>query len=427
MNLATILKEACSGLSENSLEVSNASNDQGMGRYNIGIRALGVEMPPRTRATSRGIRGFNAPDDDTEGSRASFFRSSGRSGLRGRITGPQGSQSFSERRVGTNFGDIGGDYPEGVHQSNDTMGSSFEDSDYQLYEEIDRGDVMVTLGEFMKLKPPSFSGAKSIEDPQVFLDEMDKISIALGYSSHRAVELTGFMLTEVAQIWFATLKSCRPPGSTPLTWEEFTQAFIDRFLPESVRDDKEQEFETLMQALGMIVSDYDIQFTQLSRYAPYLVQTERERIKRFIKGLHKLIYKILVSKRFTSYLEVVDAARKIEVGHAEVGVERDKSKRNRGEGFSRYKDPSRGKDVNIAGQQDKVVSGVLFALFVVRFIQGHEMARGSIRPDFATTQTKNVIRDKGKGVASSSQGRSTRPTQQGAFEGGQARVFALTP
>ncbi|EOY08649.1 Uncharacterized protein TCM_023509 [Theobroma cacao] len=67
--------------------------------------------------------------------------------------------------------------------------------------------------------------------------------------------------------------------------EEFTQAFMDRFLPESMRDTKAQEFETLMQAPGMIVSDYDIQFTQLSRYAPYLVQTKRERIKRFIKGL----------------------------------------------------------------------------------------------------------------------------------------------
>ncbi|EOY16839.1 Uncharacterized protein TCM_035732 [Theobroma cacao] len=174
------------------------------------------------------------------------------------------------------------------------MGSSFEDSDYQSYEEINWGNVMVTLGEFMKLKPPSFLGAKSTEDPQVFLDEMDKICTALGCSSHQVVELTGFRMMEVVQIWFATLKHCRLPGSAPFSWEKFTQAFMDRFLLESVRDAKAQEFETLMQALGMTVSDYDIQFTQLSRYTPYLVQTERERIKRFIKGLHRTIYIILV-------------------------------------------------------------------------------------------------------------------------------------
>ncbi|EOY08662.1 Uncharacterized protein TCM_023639 [Theobroma cacao] len=126
---------------------------------------------------------------------------------------------------------------------------------------------------------------------------------------------------------------------------------MDRFLLESVRDAKAQEFETLVQAPRMIVSNYDIQFTQLSRYAPYLVQTERERIKRFIKGLHRPIYRILVSQRFTSYPEVVDAARKIEAGHTEVRVERERSKKNQGEGSSKYRDPSRGEDVNIAGQQ----------------------------------------------------------------------------
>ncbi|EOX99911.1 Uncharacterized protein TCM_008910, partial [Theobroma cacao] len=136
------------------------------------------------------------------------------------------------------------------------MGSSFEDSDYQPYEEIDRGNVMLTLGDFMKLKPPSFSGAKSIEDPQVFLDKMDKIYTTLGCSSHRAVELIGFRLTEVAQIWFATLKRCRPFSSASFTWEEFTQAFLDRFLPESVRYAKAHEFKTLMQVPGMTMSDY---------------------------------------------------------------------------------------------------------------------------------------------------------------------------
>ncbi|EOY14118.1 Uncharacterized protein TCM_033381 [Theobroma cacao] len=234
---------------------------------------VGTEMPPKMRTASRGIRRFNTPNDVTEGPCASFSRSSGRGGPRGRIIWPQGSQSSSERRAGTSFGDTGSDYPKVPTATLEEIAAGFfEDSDYQPYEEIDRGNVMVTLGEFMKLKPPSFLGAKSTEDSQVFLDEMDKICTALDCSSCRAVELTGFRLTE---------------------------AFMDRFLPESVKDTKAQEFETLM-------------------------QTERERIK-----------------------------RKIEVGHTEIGVERERSKRNRGEESSRYKDHSRGKDVNIAGQQGR--------------------------------------------------------------------------
>ncbi|EOY14216.1 Uncharacterized protein TCM_033634 [Theobroma cacao] len=151
-------------------------------------------MPPRTRATSRGIRGFNALDEAMEGPIASFSRSSGRGGPRGQIVGPQGNQSSSERRACTSFGDTGGDYPEvpiatlkeiaiglrgltqdftefkrqRVYQPNETMRSSFEDLDYQPYEEIDQGNVMVTLGEFMKLKSPSFSSAKSTKIHKYF-------------------------------------------------------------------------------------------------------------------------------------------------------------------------------------------------------------------------------------------------------------------
>lgn len=73
---------------------------------------LGTEMPLRTQATSKGIRGFNAPNDAIEGPRASLCRSSGGGGPRGRIFEPQGSQSSSERKVGTNYGDTRGDYPE---------------------------------------------------------------------------------------------------------------------------------------------------------------------------------------------------------------------------------------------------------------------------------------------------------------------------
>ncbi|WRX14044.1 Retrotransposon gag domain - like 10 [Theobroma cacao] len=363
----------------------------------------GIEMLPRSRASFRGIKGFNAPDDTMEGPRASFFRSSGRGGHREEIaTGFRGlTQEFAEFRR------------YGVYKPNEIMGSSFEDSDYQPYEEIDRGNVMLTLGDFMKLKPPSFSGVKSKEDPQVFLDEMDKIYTTLGCSSHRAVELIGFRLTEVAQIWFDMLKRCRPSSSASFTWEEFTQAFMDRFLPESVRYAKAQEFKTLMQAPGMTI--------------------------------------ILVFQRFTSYPEVVDAARKIEAGHREVGVEREGSKRNRGEGSSRYRDPSSGKDTNIVGQpgrsdgnllkgsafssplnqrrnfqfrsppRNNDFSGINYRMamssgmtnsnprgigHVKRDCPTHrhsqEMARGSIRPDFAIAPTRNVKRDKGKGVASSS-------------------------
>ena len=49
---------------------------------------------------------------------------------------------------------------------------------------------------------------------------------------------------------------------------------MERFLPESVRRVRALEFEELKQLPNMIVVEYDVRFTQLSRYAPYLVPTE---------------------------------------------------------------------------------------------------------------------------------------------------------
>ena len=49
---------------------------------------------------------------------------------------------------------------------------------------------------------------------------------------------------------------------------------MERFLPESVRRARAREFEELKQLPNMTVVEYDMRFTQLSRYAPYLVSTE---------------------------------------------------------------------------------------------------------------------------------------------------------
>ncbi|MCI92039.1 hypothetical protein A2U01_0113335, partial [Trifolium medium] len=39
----------------------------------------------------------------------------------------------------------------------------------------------------------------------------------------------------------------RSVGSPPLDWDEYAQQFLAQFLPQSVRDSRAQEFETLVQ------------------------------------------------------------------------------------------------------------------------------------------------------------------------------------
>ncbi|KAF7820814.1 DNA/RNA polymerases superfamily protein [Senna tora] len=109
-------------------------------------------------------------------------------------------------------------------------------------------NIAVSLSQFLKLKPPTFS-----EDS----------------------ELAAFQLQGVANIWYKTLVRERTTGLPPMTWEEFRGAFIDRFLPQSVRDARAREFETLKQIPSITVTEYDCLFTKLSQYAEAIDSARR--------------------------------------------------------------------------------------------------------------------------------------------------------
>ncbi|XP_034895577.1 uncharacterized protein [Populus alba] len=133
--------------------------------------------------------------------------------------------------------------------------------------------VNVPLDAFMKLAPPIFTGINSSEDPQRFLDDIWRRCKALGCTDHRAVSLASFRLEgDVAISWFESRERARPVD-TQWTWKEFSSMFLDRFLPQSIRDARLYEFERLSQG-SMTVDEYDLKFTQLSRYAEHLLPTE---------------------------------------------------------------------------------------------------------------------------------------------------------
>ncbi|WRX09991.1 Retrotransposon gag domain - like 7 [Theobroma cacao] len=159
----------------------------------------------------------------------------------------------------------------------------------------------VSLTDFLKLKPPSFTGS----------DVSEKICNAMGYSSVRSMELVAFQLKDVAQEWYDSLRRGR-------------------------------EFEALVQTQGMTVSEYDIKFTQLSRYAPYLVSTKEMKIQRFVDGLVEPLFQAMASRDFNTYSAAVDCAQRIEMRTSESRVVRDRAKRVKIEGYQGHRDFSSG-------------------------------------------------------------------------------------
>ncbi|EOX94130.1 DNA/RNA polymerases superfamily protein [Theobroma cacao] len=438
-------------------------------------------MPPKTRAASRRAGEQDAPIEMADRPRASTQRGRGR---RGRVTRPVGLDTpVSRQEEGQSSSDVDR-HPargitiedlaaglQGVNRVVEMMATRMEDiqrvvegrptvqespssqgqADHQHHEE-ERGHLDISLPDFLKLKPPTFSGSDASEKPQVFLDKMEKICKALGCSSVRSVELAAFQLEDVSQEWYSSLCRGRPTNATPLAWSEFSVAFLDRFLPLSVRNARAREFETLVQTSSMTVSEYDIKFTQLARYAPYLVSTEEMKIQRFVDGLVEPLFRAVASRDFTTYSAVVDRAQRIEMRTSESRAARDRAKRGKTEGYQGRRDfssggssssrqgpqrdswlPQQGSDTPGANirvgqrtfssrrQQDSRQSSQ-----VIRSCDTCGRRQTSSAPSVAVSSGREVGGSRGRGAGTSSQGRPSGSGHQSSIGRGQARVFALT-
>ena len=124
----------------------------------------------------------------------------------------------------------------------------------------------------------------------------------------RAVELTSYQLTRVAYEWYKSLLRSRRAGSPTLDWFEFYNVFVERFLPESLRDAKARKFNLLKQTEGMSVLDYDTKFNQLARYAPHMVVTDNMKAKRFANGLREYLFRAVPLTKTSTYSNVLDTA-----------------------------------------------------------------------------------------------------------------------
>ncbi|XP_059313960.1 uncharacterized protein LOC132064839 [Lycium ferocissimum] len=134
------------------------------------------------------------------------------------------------------------------------------------------------------MKPPVFTGSKKDEDPQNFIDGLQKVFRVMHATDTEAAKFGAFQLQDVAHIWYETWEQSRGEDAPSATWDEFADAFIEHFMPIEVREAKATEFENLRQN-DMTVQDYYLKFVSLSRHAPHMVPDMRAVVRRFVLGL----------------------------------------------------------------------------------------------------------------------------------------------
>ena len=79
------------------------------------------------------------------------------------------------------------------------------------------------------------------------MDEIKKIFEVMHVTGNDRVELESYQLNDVAHIWYTQWKENRGENVVPITWDCFSETFLDRFSPMVLREAKSHEFMNLRQ------------------------------------------------------------------------------------------------------------------------------------------------------------------------------------
>ena len=142
------------------------------------------------------------------------------------------------------------------------------------------------LSDFTRMNPPTFNGSKVDEEPQEFLDEVCKVLYAMEVTSSEKAELASYQLKDVAQTCFVQWRDNRSLRDGPMAWEIFKAAFVDRFFPTKMRDEKVTEFINLRQRWKS-VHEYSLESVKFSKYSPSLIYDPRFQMRHFMTGVSK--------------------------------------------------------------------------------------------------------------------------------------------
>ena len=160
----------------------------------------------------------------------------------------------------------------------------------------------------LKLGAKTYDGTSDPEAAYLRLNRVSEIYAVMGCSDEQKGLFSGFLMAARAKDWWEAIKRRHPTG---VTWDQFRQAFIDRFYPRSYQDAKIEEFFNLEQR-SLTVTKYEQRFSEFVKLVPMIHEIEEHKCKRFMAGLNSRIKVHLALASQNNFGELVKAALKVE-------------------------------------------------------------------------------------------------------------------
>src|SRR3954464_13079580 len=150
---------------------------------------------------------------------------------------------------------------------------------------------MVTLNDFIHLRPPVFSYSTEPLDADEWLRNIERKLQAGHVADGDRVNYATYHLKGAASSWWENFLNMHPAGP-PTNWNEFCTAFREHHIPKGLTDRKREEFCNFTQG-RRTVDEFSREFNLLARFAIEEVFTDAKKQGRFRRGLNSGLHREL--------------------------------------------------------------------------------------------------------------------------------------
>ena len=192
-----------------------------------------------------------------------------------------------------------------------------------------------TIERMARYRPVDFMGKKEDEPSMVenWLERTERMLVQMHCTTEEKLECATSLLQDEAYQWWVSVTRTAP--SERVTWEFFLDEFKKHYVGRIYLKNMRREFHNLKQR-QMSVTEYQREFTRLSKYAPEVLVSEEEKCRRFEDDLNDHIRAHVTAFCHEDFSKIVTCALNVEKVKKEERERKDKrqGKKNPGQSSS---------------------------------------------------------------------------------------------
>lgn len=140
--------------------------------------------------------------------------------------------------------------------------------------------------DYTELGGTKFTGSESLIEAQQWLRDLERIFSCLEITNVQQRQLATWQMKGAALNWWLSVTA--HTNEADITWEQFREATLVKWLPEVGKSQLYRDFMDLKQGV-MSFTEYERKFNELSQYGLNLIDTPLKKNEKFIPGARPVV------------------------------------------------------------------------------------------------------------------------------------------